>query len=519
MNSSPVKYAIASCTNEATSAGIKVAEAGGTAIDIAVAVAFDLLVSNPLMCSIGGGGFAIIKSPDGTIVIIDFYDNMPGKGLDSSAIYENIKNSKKVFVDASGGIDILVGRGSTGVPGTVKGLDYINKKFGTMPLSELLRPAIDHARKGIAVNSFHQHVFEESIVDLDWISQYEKDILLTPDGKVPPKGYILKQTDLANTLELIAKEGSDVIYKGDIARAIVKDMEEKGGLVTMEDLATYEAIERPPIVSHFKYNSIYTNPPPSSGGVTLIEMLNIAANHPLSENRNPRDNTILGKIQRFALLDKYTRFLNPETHELVSKQMLSKDYAFESYKKIVPSPHTTHFSCVDDTGWAIGITMSMGYDSGEPIPGTGIFMDNVLGEVDINPRGYLKTSPGTRLISGMTPTIMINRSNDDIVVMGSAGASRIPTCIMQIILNMKRYNMSITPAVYIPRFHFENNTFSLEPGIEIDTSLLGDDVEIVKYDRMDMFFGGAECVMLMRGEVPIAATDPRRSGSAIVFIT
>ncbi|MEW5821384.1 MAG: gamma-glutamyltransferase [Cyanobacteriota bacterium] len=510
------QYAIASCTREATSIGIEIASSGGNAADVAVGAAFGLIVSNVLMCSLGGGGFATIRTPDGHVETIDFFDVMPGKGLNLEYIKKYV-NVQKVHLDQGVGLEAMCGHATVGVPGTAKGLELILNRYGTMPLKEIIQPSIDFAKKGTKISETIRHCIDAS-QKIHFRTSYGKKLLATPDGGIPEAGSILKQEDLANTLELIKHYGSDVIYKGHVAEAIVDEMQQNGGLITHKDLLTYEAIIRKPLKTSYKGKIIWTNPPPSVGGATLIELLNIVSHFKFDKNMTSKDIALLGKAQNLALKDKVTKYLDVETNEEVTKELLSSEYAAKCYKQILPSPNTTHLSAIDATGCAIGITMSMGYDSGAPIPKTGILMNNTLGEMELNPKGFLCATPGSRLTSGMAPSIMFDENKFDIVVLGSPGASRISTCLMQIILNITDFKMDLLTALSAPRFHYEGNTFAIEPGIDVDRSLLSKETTIWKFNELDMYFGGSQCVRFEKGKLPEAATDLRRSGSAQTLI-
>lgn len=511
------QFAIASCTREATSVGIEVAAMGGNAVDSAVAVAFDLLVSNILMSSIGGGGFATVRTPDGHVETIDFFDAMPGKGLNPK-YFQKYANPQKAQIPYGVGIDVMVGHSTCGVPGTVKGLELLLKRHGTLPLKEVIQPAIEHARKGIKLSNTIAYWLGLSSEKIHWYTRACKRILSTPAGAIPEAGYLLKQPDLADSLAIIGQYGSDVVYKGIIADAIVQEMKNGGGLITYEDLETYEAIVRTPLHTTYRGRNIWTNPPPSVGGATLVEILNIVSHMDLKEKHSPQTVIYVAKAIRQALFDKYAKYVDIDTNEEVSKELLSPDYADQCYKKIVPSPNTTHLSSVDSSGCACGITMSIGYGSGVAIPGTGIIMDNSLGEIELNPKGFLKAAPGSRLMSGMTPTIMFDDETEDLVVLGTPGATRIAPTIAQIIFNIVDYKMDLLTALSTHRFHYEDTKFSYEPGITPDTSLIDDNIEICAFEDIDMYFGGAQCTRFMKGKLPEAATDRRRSGSAQTLI-
>ena len=517
MKVKPKQYAIASCTREATSVGIEIAASGGNAVDAAVGVACDLLVSNILMSSIGGGGFATVRTPDGQVETIDFFDAMPGKGLNPD-YFQRYANPQKAKLPYGVGIEVMVGHSTIGVPGTMKGLELLLKRHGTMSLNEVVQPAVEHARRGTKISNTISYWLGLSSEKVHWYTRACKRILSTPAGDKLPPGYLLKQPDLANSLELIGKYGSDVVYKGLIADAIVQEMKNGGGLITFEDLSTYEAIVRTPLFTTYRGRKIWTNPPPSVGGATLVELLNILSHLELADKHTPQTATLTGKAINHALFDKYTRYVDVNTNEEVSKELLSPEYAHECYKKLEPCPNTTHLSCVDDTGCAVGITMSMGYGSGVAIPGTGIIMDNSCGEIELNPKGFLKAAPGERLMSGMTPTIMYDDELGDLVVLGTPGATRIAPTIGQILLNIIDFKMDLLTAISAPRFHYESGKFSYEPGIKIDESMLADNVIINPFDDLDMYFGGAQSARFTKGKLPEAATDRRRSGSAQTLI-
>jgi len=517
MKKTPKEFAIASCTMEATQAGIEIASSGGNAVDAAVGSALDLIVSNILMTSIAGGGFATVRIPDGTVETIDFFDCMPGKGLDMQDIRKTIK-PVKIYLEYGTGIDVLIGHATAGVPGNIKGLELLLKRYGTMPLKEVLQPAIKHAKEGTKISKSMGYWLDLSSKKLHWHTDYCKKLLSTPIGEILDAGYLLKQHDLCKTLEMIAQYGSDVVYKGEIADAIVKEMKSNGGLITHEDLKTYEAIVRKPIETIYRGKKVYTNPPPSVGGATLIELLNIISNIKLENKLTPDIAITLGKAIRLALHDKFTRYLDIETNEEVSKELLSLEYALKCYKKIQPSANTTHLSCADNSGYGVSITMSMGYGSGVAIPNTGIIMDNALGEMELNPKGYLNATPGQRLISGMAPSIIYDELNNDMLVLGTPGASRIAPCLMQVISNIVDYKMDLCSAVSASRLHFEDNKFAYESGIELNSNLLDSNVEICSFDDLNMFFGGSQCVRIKDNVPPEAASDPRRDGFAQTLV-
>ena len=508
----PNKVAIASCTPYATDAAAEAALSGGNAFDVAVAGAFDLMVSNLLMCSIGGGGFATIKTPGNKPVVFDFFDAMPGIGLDKSEFNKNIR---KVNIPYGIGIDVISGYSSIGVPGTSKGLELILKKFGNLGMKDVLKPAIQHADEGVPLNSTIAYWLSISAEKIHWFTDYSKSLLSTKGGQIPQEGYLMKNPDLANTFEMIGEKGTDIIYSGETGQRLSDFIRSGGGLVTLEDLKNYQVIERKPVAAKYGKYNVYTNPPPSAGGISLVQMLK-AMSYLDFKGYDPDTTAKIGKIIHTAINDKYSLFKQGNRNFDDLYNLIEDDYVFEKYKNIIPSPNTAHISCVDDFGNACSITMSMGYGSGVALPGTGICFGNTLGELELNPFGFHALDPGMRLVSGMTPTIGVNEKNNDILVIGTPGASRIAPAIMQTIINISDLNLSIEDALKMPRIHWEDNKLIVESNMAVDEKQIPDEWEIVKFDDLDMYFGGMQCVSLSGGDNLTAASDPRRNGKSRV---
>ncbi len=505
----PGKVAIASCTPYATDAAAEAALMGGNAFDTAIAGAFDLMVSNILMCSIGGGGFATIKVAGKDPVVFDFFDAMPGMGLDKS---EFGKNMRTVRVPYGIGIDVITGYCSIGVPGTSKGLELVAKNFGNLAMKDILSPAIKHAREGVPLNSTVAYWLSLSARKIHWFTEYSKSLLSSGNGEIPVKDYPMKNPDLANTFEIMADEGTDIIYKGEIARKMSEHIREGGGLVTPDDLKNYRVIERKPLGMKYKNYGIYTNPPPSAGGLALIQMLK-AISYLNFKGYDPNTVSKLGRIIHTALNDRYSLFRQGNRNFNDMYNLVKDDYVLEKYANIIPCPNTTQISCSDDLGNACSITMSMGYGSGVALPGTGICFGNTLGELELNPFGFHALEPGMRLVSGMAPTIAVDVENNDILAIGSPGASRIAPAIMQTIINISDLNLNLCDAVKMPRVHWEDGKLVVESKMELDESRIPDEWEVIKFDDLDMYFGGVQCVRLNKDRLT-ACSDPRRCGKS-----
>lgn len=505
------KGAIASCSKNATEAGEEILRNGGNAFDAAVAIAFNLMVSNPLMCSIGGGGFAAIKTNNSDVKILDFFDSMPGKGLSRDAFGQNVK---VISLDYGNGVDVIAGHSSIGVPGTVKGLEHILNKYGKMSLNEVIQPAIDDAVAGVPLNSTVASWLKVSSEKLHWITPYAKELLSEDDDSILNAGTLLKNRDLANTFELISQYGSEIIYKGDIAKQISDTVLAGGGIITRQDLANYQVIERKPIHAKFGNYDIFTNPPPSIGGITLSQMLKVVG---LSGIRDysPENVLKLAKIINVTLSNRYSTIKGNSTDIQELYKMTDNEYIFEKYKNVLPSANTTHLSAMDKDGNCCSITMSIGYGSGVAIDGTGIIMDNMLGEIELNPLGFHALTSGDRLVSGMTPTIINNRMCNDQIVIGTPGASRITTALLHTIINVACLDKSLGEALSSPRIHWENDKLSFENGLSFNESLVPKEWEIIEYKEPNMFFGGVQAVRQKNG-VFDAAADIRRSGVAKV---
>lgn len=499
--------AIASCSQNATAAGEEILKSGGNAFDAAVACAFNLMVSNPLMCSIGGGGFAAVKTQDDDVKILDFFDAMPGKGLDKSCFGQNIN---VISLGYGNGVDVISGHSSIGVPGTVKGLELISKRYGKMPLKEIIAPAIDDAISGVPLNATVAKWLTLSSEKLHWQTTYAKQLLSTKSGKILQAGDNVKNKDLANTFELIGQYGSDIIYKGDIAKKISEIVLADGGIITQKDLAEYQVIERSPIRVKYGDYYIFTNPPPSIGGITLAQMLKVV-NMSDIKDYSKENVAKLAKIINIAISNRYSTIKGESTDVQELYKLTDNEYIFEKYKNILPSANTTHLSVVDKDGNCCSITMSMGYGSGVAIDGTGIVMDNVLGELELNPLGFHALTPGDRLVSGMCPTILTNKQMNDLIVAGTPGASRITTALLHTIINLCTLDKFLEDSVLAPRIHWENDMLSFERGIGIDENLIPSEWKIIEYKDRNMFFGGVQCARLKDG-VFEAASDPRRSG-------
>jgi gamma-glutamyltranspeptidase/glutathione hydrolase len=493
--------AVASSTQLAADAGTSVAREGGNAVDAAIAAAWVGTVAEPGICAPGCGGFATVWAPGADPVTIDGYIEMPGRGLPPERFGSG---TIEVFIEYGGGVTMHVGHGSVGTPGGPAALALASGRFGCLPWSEILAPAIAIARDGFPLTAPARHYLEYSGEKVFGWHADGRAALHHPDGRLREAGDTIRVERLAESLERLARHGAADFYTGEIGRAIAADMAENGGLLTMEDLAAYSPIVRRALVGRVAGWTIATNPPPAIGGVTLGAMLGLMGGRPEGPWRED-DVAHLIDVQRRVLGFRRDRV---DLREDVAA-------AIEELRAAFTSPSTVHTSTVDADGLACAITLSAGYGSGVLVPGTGLWMNNCLGEVELNRRGLHAWPVGARLVSNMAPTVARSEAGA-VLSIGSPGADRITTAILQAFVNHAYAGMPLAEAIAHPRLHVEATErgprVAAEPGIprpEIDLPW-----------RMlpgpSMYFGGVGAARWSETDGFAAAADPRRAGGAAI---
>lgn len=502
-------FAAAAGTPYAAAAAAEVYKAGGNAADAAVAAAAAVGVTEPLMSSIGGGGFALVRDPDGSAELIDYFDAMPGKGLPESAFGAGGK-PQTVILKYGAGVRSIIGGASAAVPGTLRGWEALLQRYGRLTLGEALAPAARLAREG----------FRLCKTSGMWLQVADEVLKLTDEtrknfytgDRVYLEGEEMRFPELADTFEAVGEEGVDLFYEGRLARQISSYILAMGGIITERDLAEYRPVIRKPLAIRYGAGEIYTNCPPSAGGATLAQMLEIVSGYDLAALPEADYVKIMAGAMKYALRDRETEYTAGEENARVAERLTSEQYIKAQRRRIFGSPHTTHLSCVDAEGFAVSITASMGYGSGLVIPGTGIPMNNTLGEPELNPTGFHALKPGERLVSSMSPTI-VSSEEGGLVSLGSPGASRIPTAILQTLVNVLDHGMPLESAVLAPRFHSEGDLFAYEAGArKADLDLYE---RVLAYDEPSMYFGGVNAVRRTPQGLFEASADPRRSGGAV----
>lgn len=501
---------IAAASSAAAEAGRQVVDAGGNAVDAAIAACIASMTTEIGIVSPGGGAFLTVWPESGPPVVIDAYAEMPGGGRDSTTPVL----TKKVAIQYGGGMETVVGWGSIATPGAFRGFELASKTFGRAPWADLLAPSIALAADGFNVTQASAYYLGYSG---DVVYGWDPEASVAyhrADGSALVAGDRITNKPLARTLASLAELGADRLYVGELAEALVDASASRGGLITKQDLVSYQAVMRPPSRVTLRGWDIATNAPPAVGGITvaaliaLVDRMGIsgwsasdvakyaAAQHAVfSFRRSDLD----GDADRFAGAD--------ELLALVSRADLAAMHR---------SPSTVHVSTVDDRGLACAITSSAGYGSGAVIPGTGFGLNNSLGEIELTSEGLHALDPGQRLLSNMAPTIARSPSGETVSI-GSPGADRITSAIASVLFNHIVCGMSLTQAVAAPRIHAEMfeavPSLAVEPGI--DTSLV-QDLVVRELAPQSMYFGGVQVASADADGTLHGAADPRRTGSVAI---
>ena len=503
---------VASSSPEATRVGAGILEAGGNAVDAAVAVGFALAVTHPSAGNIGGGGFMLVRLADGTTSFLDFREKAPAAA------------DRDMYLDDEGNvIDDLSTRGhlASGVPGTVAGLWTAHSRFGSMEWEDLVMPAVELAENGFVVSAALSSSLGRLAGELDeWPGLA---VFFDERGDPPAPGDTLLQPELAVTLRAIARKGPDGFYSGRTARLIAAEMRRGGGLITEEDLASYEAVEREPVAGSYRGFEIVSAPPPSSGGIVLLEILNILEGYGMGvRTGEARRIGLVIEAERKAYADRAKWLGDPDFVEIPVDMLVSKEYAARSRGGLedgfsrpvdVESEETTHYSVMDAAGDAVAVTTTLNgsYGSYVVIPGAGFLMNNEMDDFSIKPgvaNMYGLTGgtaneigPGRRMLSSMAPTIVL-RDGETWLVLGTPGGSTIITTVAQVIMNMvsaPRYHHQWNPdVVYCERGAFDGPLRAELGGMGYtlkERSLIGDVQMIVR-----------------EGRFLVGISDPRREG-------
>ncbi len=531
---------IVSADSIASAVGVEILRKGGNAVDAGVAVGFALAVTFPLAGNIGGGGFMVIRLADGRATTIDFREKAPagatrGMYLDRRGAFVSARSQK--------------GPLASGVPGSVAGLLYALDRYGTMRRSAVLRPAISLARDGFVIRN--RFLAREISSNVDLFKRYPAGLpVFTRNGKPLGLGDTLRQSSLAATLERIRNSGRDGFYKGETAAQIKREMEKYGGIITLEDLAGYSVAERIPVKGSYRGYQIISMGPPSSGGVVLIEMLNILEGFNLRKTGYGSLTTanILGETMKIAYADRAQFLGDPDFVSVPTDKLVSKSFAAERRKLVrsgratpsdkishgeVPAgekTETTHYSIVDRWGNCVSVTTTINdfFGCGVLVEGGGFFLNNEMDDFSAKPGipnqfGLVggeanAIAPGKRMLSAMTPTIVL-KDDRPYLVLGTPGGSRIITTILQILVNVLDYEMKLEKAVNAPRIHHQwrPDTLFFERGglpPSINRGLIKRGYIVVELTGE---YGRAEGILISDDGVLVGVSDKRGHGAAIGY--
>ncbi|MFB2758953.1 gamma-glutamyltransferase [Shewanella xiamenensis] len=528
---------VASQETLASRTGVEILKQGGNAVDAAVAVAFSLAVTLPRAGNIGGGGFMLVHlAKENKTIAIDYREMAPSKA------------KKDIFLDENGDAVTKLSREhglAVGVPGTVMGMSLALEKYGTMTMAQVTAPAIKMAQEGISVSPD----LAVSLAGLKRrMSQWPSTaaIFYKADGSDFQVDDILKQPELAHSLQLIAEKGTKGFYEGETAEKLVKAVQEAGGIMTLEDLKHYKAVEREPVRGQYRGYEVVSMPPPSSGGVHIIEMLNVLQQFPIDKFGHNTAQTIhvMAETMKHAYADRSEYLGDPDFYKVPVKQLTDKDYAQKiasqiALNKTTPSEEikpgnlapyesdqTTHYSVVDKWGNAVSntYTLNFSYGSGLVAKGTGILLNNEMDDFSAKPgtpNGYglvggdaNAVEGNKRPLSSMSPTIVM-KDGKPFLVTGSPGGSRIITTTLQIIMNVIDHGLNIAEASNAARVHHQ----WLPDELRVETSLNRDTISLLEAKghkvSVQSAMGSTQSIMVTDQGI-FGATDPRHSGSEAV---
>ncbi len=492
-------------------AGGRVARAGGNAADIAVATALAATVAEPMMCSLCGSGFFMVRLADQCAELIDGADTMPTIGDRTDAEQTAWRNVQIPYGD---GIEIKAGHGSIAVPGMLAAAELTWQRHGSLPWPVIVAPALELARTRIPIG----------VAPAKWLQLAGKALFFQqpscrecffPDGENPLKHDGLFQIpNLDRTLEAIAEQGARTLYEGDLAALFAEEMKSHGGFICREDLAAYRAVVREPLSIQSRGFELALNPPPAVGGAAVGCLINLLQSNWRDGMTEAERCLLHARAQMHLLGIRHDRFSASDfDHRAVDT--LIRETGLADSLPALQSPNTTQLSVITEDGGMVSVTMSMGYGAGVIVPPLGINCNNSLGEPELNPRGFLAASPGTRLISNMAPTLAWNGEDGRALSFGSPGASRITTAIAQTWARFALEKMSYEDSVRAPRLHIEpcpdGHRAEFEPGI--DTTLLRDAFITRPFAAPDMYFGAIKLTALDRRGEFHAVADQRRHGA------
>ncbi len=496
-----------------------VLQEGGNAFDAILAAHFAACAAEPVLASLGGGGFMLAKPQDSQPIVYDFFVHTPKRKratgeLDFRPIVADFGTAQQEF---------HIGQGTIATPGSIKGVFEIHRDLCSMPMMDILAPAIQYAREGVMLNRLQAYIF--SIVSPIYTATAETRAIFCSENsgdRLLSEGEAIRQIQLADTLELLAIEGADLFYRGEIAQEIVRQCREGGGHLSLTDLNHYAIARRRPLDLEYRNSHVLTNPPPASGGILIafaLELLKTTQPDQQSFGSYPYLR-VLAEIMRLTnkarvdLLEQPTEDTNGFARLLSPKYL--KLYREQVARRAQGVRGTTHMSVMDVHGNVASMTVSNGEGCGSMVPNTGIMLNNMLGEQDLNLQGFDHWPLDQRMTSMMAPSL-IWKPEGHLVATGSGGSNRIRTALLQVMVNLIDFGMDVETAVVSPRIHLEGEKLSVEGGFQPNEieQLITHYPDNEVWDDLNLFFGGAHTVMQDHRDFS-GFGDPRRGGACRV---
>jgi gamma-glutamyltranspeptidase/glutathione hydrolase len=492
-----------------------VLQEGGNAFDAVVAAHFAACVAEPVLCSLAGGGFLLAHAEGARPLLYDFFAQTPQQrrataDIDFYPILADFGTAQQEF---------HIGLGAVATPGNVRGLFEIHRDLCSMPMTRLVEPAIQLAREGIRLNDFQAYIFS-IIAPIYLATSASRRIFADPDNpdKIIGASKLLQQHDQADFLDALAREGEDLFYRGEVADTVSQLSNEGGGHLTRSDFESYRVKKREPLSLPYRDAQVFINPPPSSGGLLIAFALDLLAQVNVADFPFG-SSAYLQLLTSTMALTNHARLAThlDETVHPNAAQLLNPDFLQQYRDQIIGRARsfrgTTHISVIDAKGNIASMTVSNGEGCGHIIPHTGVMLNNMLGEEDINPCGFHRWPLDQRMTSMMAPAIILLKDGRRAAI-GSGGSNRIRSAILQVLLNLIDYNKPVEDAVNAPRIHLEGELLSIEHGFKPDelTDVMLEYPKHTVWPTQNLFFGGAHTVLSDTGNF-YACGDPRRGGA------
>ncbi len=483
---------VAAGHEQVAEAAAEVLGAGGNAFDAAIAAGFASSHCEPGFTSLAGGGFLLAHRPDGERTLFDFFVDTPGRGRPAGELVSHFEPVTVHFAAANQ--TFHCGLGSVAVPGNLAGYLHVHRRLGRLPLSEIVAPAVRYARTGVMIPSTQAMDF--ALLAPILLRTPEARRIFAPAGRLLTTGDTLRNIDLAAFLERLGTDATATLYEGATAEGLAAQMRGNGGSagggrVTVEDLAAYRVVEREPLAVGYRRRTVLTNPPPSFGGALLALALSW-----LDDAGAPPPNGSPELAVRLARL-----MADVDNHRLADRPRATRG--------------TTHVSIADAEGNEAAMTTSNGECSGDVVPGTGILLNNMLGEDDLHPDGFHAAPAGTRVSSMMSPTVVLGADDRPELVLGSGGSKRIRSAILQVLIGVIDHDLELSSAIDAPRLHWDTDHLEIEPGFDdAVVSALRALAPVNVWPGRSLYFGGVHAVAPAGGHIPwVGAGDARRGGT------